>query len=147
MNSYRVLGYLGITPMLFILAAIIWQRLWPADTQLADQAVTDWLLHAFLMYSGLILAFMGGTLWAPNAQPKPAKWEPWLAVLPTFMALIAVLLDSLLSLAILTTGYTAILAIEMGRPRWGEYASWYQNLRFTLSLWVVMAHLAMGFIV
>ncbi|SHI01926.1 DUF3429 domain-containing protein [Ferrimonas marina] len=124
------LGIAGLTPFWFLPAAVF-AGLLPADQ----------VSLPFLIYSGLILSFLGGVHWAQGVINGHNPGQTYVAMLPTIWAWLSLLLLpyhwALISLGF---GLVAVLLYDLKtlEPPQGYWA-----LRFTLTGVALIGHLAM----
>jgi len=127
----RWLGLAGVLP--FAATAINLHTAWPLFNGFA--------LQIFIVYSAVILSFLGGIRWGLAVNAQAARSADFvLAVLPSLVATGAVLLPrpgwQILALA---AGFAAIGTLDFIRPAAGMKA-WLRSLRWQLSLLVLITH-------
>lgn len=125
------LGYLGVLP--FLLTSINLHISWPLFNGFA--------LQVFIIYSAVILSFLGGIRWGlALLQPPPNNTAMLLSVLPSIAALSCLLLAQpfwqIVSLAI---AFTAMVILDwLYRP--SGMPNWMLSLRIQLTILVVSCH-------
>lgn len=129
-----VLGWAGVVPM----AALAVLSVLPAPA---------WLTELLVGYALLILAFMGGTLWAGALERPADDPAPLLASNALLLAGLPVLL---LSPAVACSWLAVLFALHaLAEWRWVQrgHGGWYRRLRLMLSASVVTSLLlaAVGF--
>ncbi|MFP8966199.1 DUF3429 domain-containing protein [Pokkaliibacter sp. CJK22405] len=121
------LGYLGLLPFLgSVLATLVG----------VDISMT---LQAFLVYGAVILSFLGGIHWGwmmNKSLPEP-QIRLKLAMAPSLLGWIALLLPPLAGIALLALGFIGWWAYESRLPA----ERWYRDLRKRLSFVVLGCHL------
>ncbi|MDA3932791.1 MAG: DUF3429 domain-containing protein [Gammaproteobacteria bacterium] len=128
----RWLGYAGVLP--FAAGAINLHFSWPLFDGFA--------LQVFIVYSAVVLSFLGGMRWGQASLQSTHPWPAYLlAILPSLIAVSAVLLPrpgwQLLALA---AGFAGIGLLDVVRPAAGT-PMWLQSLRWQLTGLVLLTHL------
>jgi hypothetical protein len=128
-----VLGWAGVVPFAFLsLAAIV-----------GGPPVAANALSALIVYGAVILSFMGGAQWglemARPVTPDKGGRDYALSVLPALAGFAAALLPPRAGLALLSTGFLALLAYDLFRAARGIGPGWYPALRKGLTAAVVTA--------
>lgn len=124
-----LLGYAGLLPPIVAVAV-----------RLIDPLQGGMVLALSLLYSALILSFLGGMWWgAVSARVAGAALSLWLgiAVVPTLVALLAgaVLFRSVVSAsAVVAAGLLGSLLVDMALVRAGHVPVWWMKLRVPLSV-------------
>lgn len=134
MSSLRLpmtLGFAGLLPQLFALAAILWGG-------------PEWRFLALAMayfYAATILAFLGGIWWGfAAAQPRAPQWIYGVAVLPQLLAVFTAWPWAVgkewpgPSLVVLALGLILTLLVDRRLVRLSIAPSWWMVLRVPLSL-------------
>ncbi len=99
-------------------------------------------LRAFVAYSAVILAFLGGVRW--GAALGEAEWRPLLqSVLPSVVACLSLLMPAPDALMVLALVYAAIGVFDVMRRPAPEWPAWFMKLRARLSGAVVVIHVAL----
>ncbi|GAA4896453.1 DUF3429 domain-containing protein [Ferrimonas pelagia] len=124
----KLLSCLGLLPFVgFALASYL--AVLPADT-----ATT-----AFLLYSALILSFLGGVHWSQAVLSKPNVMQAYVAMLPSLIGWCALLLlPESAALWLLCAAYLFILLYDMHTL---DMPDGYLSLRIALTTLVVLCHL------
>ncbi|MGE4070008.1 MAG: DUF3429 domain-containing protein [Lysobacterales bacterium] len=127
------LGGAGLIP--FAIAALL--------AMIADDAELRALaLRAFVAYSAVIVAFLGGVRW--GAALGEVSWRPLtLSVLPSLFACACLLIDPLGAVQILGLLYAALGVFDVMRRPAPEWPAWFMKLRARLSGAVVVMHLVL----
>ncbi|MDJ0654930.1 MAG: DUF3429 domain-containing protein [Xanthomonadales bacterium] len=134
-ENARWIGYLGAIPFLvFSLSFVAGGPLFPG-----------FALQGFMVYSGLVLAFLGGIRWgaAMNLQ-KFATREFLLSMVPVLLALCALLVDPRWGVLILGASYLAawlfgLVAEPPAAP------PWYPILRTQLTVPALICHASLAY--
>lgn len=120
----RILGVAGLIPFC-VGGSVGWLDLGlPIQLGLIDICIT---------YAALILSFLGGVRWGANMTDN----DPFLfslSVIPTLLALAALLFPAPLACLILFALFVALGVIDIHDSRHGVIAPWYAPLRLWLSL-------------
>ncbi|WP_181918423.1 MULTISPECIES: DUF3429 domain-containing protein [unclassified Wenzhouxiangella] len=123
-QTARILGWAGVLPF-------------AAWTLVAWTGAPDWLLELLVGYGVLILAFMGGTLWA-TALDKPQEPEAPL------IASILIVLAGLPAFVLPTISAALLLAVLFALHWTAEYLwlrhiqpGWYRRMRMGISATVI----------
>jgi hypothetical protein len=127
----QILGYLGWTPLpaLALLAWISPER-------------TGQLLRVALLYSAVILSFLGGIQWGlamRSASPRIRLRRLVASMVPSLWAVAALLLPVMATLTVLITGFALFLAYESLERRDQVYPDWYLPLRIRLTVLLIVA--------
>lgn len=129
-RGVRLLGVSGLLPFAGSLALA-----------LADPVYHALAVSIFIGYGAVILSFIGGTRWGCGLarSMRPARFVE--AVLPSLLALVALLLIHVPgpALLVLASGFLAWLAIDLLDPQWPRP---YRSMRLWLSLAVLALHAA-----
>lgn len=130
-TTARWLGYAGVLP--FALCAINLLTGWPLFDGFA--------LQVFVVYSAVILSFLGGIRWGlAIQQPAPATSQMVLSVLPSLAGLGCLLLSTpLMQIVALTVAYTTQGLLDWQAPP-VNMPDWMIRLRFRLSTLVLICH-------
>ena len=129
-SSARWLGFAGVFP--FAITAVNLHSGWPLFDGFA--------LQVFIVYSAVILSFLGGVRWglAARIEESPAS-EYVIAIAPSLIAVAAVLLPrpgwQVLALA---AGFAATGLLDYLRP--AGMPTWLHSLRWQLTLLVISMH-------
>jgi len=128
----RWIGFAGVLP--FAASAINLHTGWPLFDGFA--------LQIFIVYSAVILSFLGGIRWGLGARHAAATAGDYvLAVMPSLIAVMAVLLPRpVWQVLVLAAGFAAIGALDHWRPAVGM-PEWLRALRWQLSTLVLLTHL------
>lgn len=101
-------------------------------------------LHAFVAYSAVILAFLGGVRW--GAALGDANWRPLaLSVLPSLVAFGCLLIDVHNAIKLLGLLYAVVGLFDVLRRPAPEWPAWFMKLRARLSGAVVVIHVVLVF--
>ena len=125
-----VLGYAGLIPFLA----------GPAWLSISPQTAPPWLDHLWLLYAGLIAAFMAGTFWGMAllvAEGPNGKIGMALSGLLMLLAWGALALSFRHSLFALAGVFVLLVLAEIWRERTIDPLSGYFTLRATLTLGVL----------
>lgn len=124
------LGGLGLIP--FAVAALV--------TMIADDSELRLLaLRAFVAYSAVILAFLGGVRW--GAALGEAGWRALsLSVVPSLIAFGCLLIEPDVALKLLALTYAVVGVFDVLRRPAPEWPAWFMKLRGRLSGAVVVIH-------
>lgn len=123
------LGYGGVLPFAGLALALS-----------LDLPATERLLTAFLLYSALILSFLGGIRWGAAAAESAGLGPYLVSVMPSIWAFgCLALTDPALSLWGLLAGFVVIGAVDVARPA-AALAAWMPALRLRLTLAVAACH-------
>lgn len=124
------LGGLGLIP--FGAAALV--------TMIADDSQLRLLaLRAFVAYSAVILAFLGGVRW--GAALGEAGWRALsLSVVPSLIAFGCLLIEPDVALKLLALTYAVVGVFDVLRRPAPEWPAWFMKLRGRLSGAVVVIH-------
>lgn len=129
------LGGAGLLP--FALTALL--AMIAQDAELRRMA-----LGAFVAYSAVILAFLGGVRW--GAALGDANWRPLaLSVVPCLVAFACLLIESEDAIKVLGLLYGVVGLFDVLRRPAPEWPAWFMKLRARLSGAVVVIHVVLLF--
>lgn len=94
----------------------------------------------FVYYGAVILSFLGGVRWGA-ALSRPHWKSLGMAVAPSLLAVMALLLDRELALKILTGGFLLVGIFDGLRRTETTWPGWFKQLRSRLTVAVVTLHL------
>ncbi len=101
-------------------------------------------LRAFVAYSAVILAFLGGVRW--GAAIGEARWRPLvLSVLPSLVAFACLLIGHEDAIKVLGLMYAVVGVFDVLRRPAPEWPAWFMKLRARLSGAVVVIHVVLLF--
>lgn len=138
-SRMRAWGYAGALPFV-ALAVAAWI---PAPEH------ARWMPAAFVAWSAVILAFLGATWWglvlagARTVAPPRAGAVIVVSVLPSAVAVLALLLPLAAALAVLAGAHLLFRWLERLPSHRAFYPPWYERLRARLTWLVVVTHVAM----
>lgn len=141
-SSAAWLGGLGAVPFIALAGAM----------PLLDGAIRPGVAYVLLAYGATILSFLGGIHWglaiSPTGGPDTTRLTARLilAVTPSLVAWVALLVAGNTGLLLLAIAVAAMLAIDLRATRLGDAPPWYPKLRIPLSC-VVVASLLLGALV
>ena len=127
----QILGYLGWTPLpaLLLLAWISPER-------------TGQLFRVALLYSAVILSFLGGIQWGlamVSRNPRIRLRRLVVSMVPSLWAVAALLLPIMATLTVLVPGFALFLAYESLERGDQVYPGWYLPLRIRLTVLLIVA--------
>lgn len=123
-QTARILGWAGVLPF----------ALW---TVVAWTGAPDWLMELLVGYGVLILAFMGGTLWAAALDNPQEPEAPLIAsIVFVLAALPAFLLPAISAALLLAVLFALHWTAEYLWVR-GAQPGWYRRMRMGISASVV----------
>lgn len=123
-QTARILGWLGVVPFA-ALALVAWT------------GAPGWLLDLLVGYGVLILAFMGGTLWAAALDRPEEPEAPLIASIILVLAGLPALLLPLVSAALLLAVLFGLHALAETLWARDAQAGWYKRMRFGISASVI----------
>ncbi len=126
----RWLGFAGVLP--FAITAVNLHSGWPLFDGFA--------LQVFIVYSAVILSFLGGIRWGLAARTEQAPASEYvIAIAPSLVAVTAVLLPRPhWQVLVLAAGFAAVGLVDHLRP--AGMPTWLHDLRWQLTLLVVSMH-------
>lgn len=98
--------------------------------------------RAFVLYSGIILSFLGGIRWGA-ALPSPSFRLLALAVGPSLLAFGSLLLPLAPAIVILAVSFAVVGLVDSTRGTHALWPQWFKTLRLRLSVAVVFLHAVM----
>ncbi len=141
-RSAQLLGFGGVIP--FVGTGVVFWTMWPDD-------MGQTALQAQLVYSAIILSFLGGIRWGTAMQrlghfkrraPEGLAKELALSVVPAVVAWIALFGPAPAALTVFLLFFIAQAVSDLRAVRSGEAPDWYQPLRLQLTFFVCAALLA-----
>lgn len=125
-----VLGIFGLLP--FMASAM--------TLQVGAEEFHDLAYKALVGYSVAILSFMGGIHWGlAMGSPDQSQWLRYGAsVAPALLAWAALLSPPAVQLPALAAGFSLLLAFDLSTVRRGTTPAWYRQLRWPLTVIVVI---------
>ena len=104
------------------------------------------LLEFSVLYSALILSFMGGCLFGFESLTdiKPNKYRLWASIIPALWSLIALLIPSF-SASILAIGFLIVYEFDRKSHSAGMTPKWWLSLRLPLTTTVILSLVVIGF--
>jgi hypothetical protein len=129
------LGGCGLIP--FVAAALL--------AMIAEDAhIRAFALQAFVAYSAVIMAFLGGVRW--GAALGEAGWRPLaLSVLPSLVAFGCLLIGLQEAIKVLGLLFAVVGLFDVLRRPAPEWPAWFMKLRARLSGAVVVIHVVLLF--
>ena len=124
------LGGLGVLPFLMALLLAFFGKT-PEQRELGARA--------FVLYSGIILSFLGGIRWGA-ALPSPSFRLLALAVGPSLLAFGSLLLPLAPAVVILALSFAVVGLVDSTRGAHALWPLWFKTLRLRLSVAVVFLH-------
>lgn len=107
-----------------------------------DMDIRSLALRAFVAYSAVILAFLGGVRW--GAALGEVSWRPLLvSVMPSLLAYGCLLIDPIDAVKVLGLFYAVVGIFDVMRRPAPEWPAWFMKLRARLSGAVVVMHLVL----
>lgn len=107
-----------------------------------DGELRSLALRAFVAYSAVILAFLGGVRW--GAALGDANWRPLaLSVLPSLVAFGCLLIEAQDAIKVLGLVYAVVGLFDVLRRPAPEWPAWFMKLRARLSGAVVVVHVVL----
>lgn len=111
---------------------------------LASLQIVDWYYAArsFVLYSGIILSFLGGIHWYDAISGNPSPHQIYLAMVPSVVAWVCIaFLPQLLAMGMLSVGFLLVMIYDkqvLTLPK--QHVIWYTKLRMTLTTVAVLTH-------
>ena len=135
----KVISVLGLTP--FILGVVATFRL-----SVFEPHLNKVIIDLAISYGALILSFLGGCLFGFECLKKsgPSNLRPWIAILPTLWALIALQISNF-SASILAVGFLLVYEFDRKAYSVGIVPTWWLSLRLPLTFSVILALSVIGF--
>lgn len=106
----------------------------------------NFFIELALLYSALILSFLGGCLFGFEtlSEPFPRKSRLWLAILPTIWALLALQIPYFKASA-MAIGFMIVFEFDRRASRNKITPEWWLNLRLPLTICVIISLAIIGF--
>lgn len=127
----RFYGLAGLLPFLAGLGLTLFGQ---------NEAQQSLGLLLFVAYGATILAFLGGIRWGA-ALSLPNFHNLGMAVAPSLLAFLALLLDPAMAVNVLGTGFVVVGIFDRLRRLDDTWPAWFRALRTQLTLAVVSLHL------
>ncbi|MBX2881999.1 MAG: DUF3429 domain-containing protein [Granulosicoccus sp.] len=125
-TPYLSLGLAGLIPFILCLAGLI----------VGEGVLVAWAKIAIVGYGAIILSFLGGIQWGLLLKEKSRKkqWSILLAgTLPALIGWCALLVNTLLGLAVLMIGFGLQYYLDLATVDSGIAPKWYTRLRLLLT--------------
>ena len=128
-KNATILGYTGLIPFVILSLA-----LWFSSPGMVEQ-----INQALLMYSAIILTFMGAVHWgvAMSTSEKPDNWQINVSVVPALIAWFASFAPVSINYTILYLTFASLCLIDSVSSKKGSVPDWYPKLRIPLTAVVV----------
>jgi hypothetical protein len=127
----QVLGLAGVPPFVLLAGAVLW----------AGSADAEWLAGIFVVWSALVLTFIGAIRWgAVLSASDPQGVELGLGIVPSMIAALALTIPIEGGLLLLLVAYPIWLWLDLVRPPAGS-PDWFLSLRKLLTVMVFVCHL------
>ena len=138
-KTIKIISILGLSPLFIGFIATF-------KLPMINPDLNKFLINCSLLYSGLILSFLGGCLFGFESIGKknPSKLGLWLAVTPSIWALIALQTPNF-SASILAVGFLVVFEFDRKAHRDGNTPNWWISLRLPLTATVVFTLSIIGF--
>jgi hypothetical protein len=121
------LGVAGLVPFIACTLQIV--AGWPLEPRMTGPA-----LYALTIFSGAILAFMGGVQWGLAVARPEAGWRAYgISVLPVLAACAGLWIGARMGLLTFAAGFVALLFYDLWTVSRGEAPGWYGRLRIGLT--------------
>ena len=135
----KIISILGLLP--FIFGAIASLQL-----SLIEDTLNKFFLNFSILYSALILSFLGGCLFGFECLSKsvPNKKRVWIAILPTLWAILALQITNF-SASILAIGFLLVYEVDRKAYAAGTVPYWWLSLRLPLTAIVILSLSIIGF--
>jgi hypothetical protein len=134
MKAWKILGYLGLLP--FIISLYL-------SAEMIFLGIST--KQIFIAYSAVILSFIAGTLWRRDSQIYLDK-QNIISNLFSLLAFASLLLDHKIALIILAVTFMLLFFYEKSLGKKNKLLSDYMNMRFWLTLIVVLLHITAYFL-
>ena len=137
-KAVKVISTLGLLPFFFGVVGSL-------ELDFFSLELNKLLVSISLLYSGLILSFLGGCLFSFEVlAPNPKKTNLWLAILPTLWALVAVQVPTF-SGSLLAIGFLIVLEIDRRAFQARKTPNWWMTLRLPITSVVIFSLVVIGF--
>lgn len=134
MKAWKILGYLGLLP--FIVSLYL-------STEIVFLGVST--KQVFIAYSAVILSFIAGSIWRRDSQIYFDK-QNVISNLFSLLAFASLLFNHKLALIILAVSFMLLFLYEKSLGKQNKLLSDYINMRFWLTLIVVLLHITAYFL-
>jgi len=138
-KSVKLISSLGLIP--FFLGVIGTIRL-----NIFDNSTNMFFVEISILYSGLILSFLGGCLFGFEtlSNPIPKKATLWIAIVPTIWALLALQIPNFKASA-MAIGFLILFEFDRRASRTETTPRWWIKLRLPLTCCVIVSLAIIGF--
>ena len=100
---------------------------------------SGWPVQVFKIWSALVLTFIGALRWGFALSGAGHRHDYLLGILPSAVAVVALLLSAPAALLLLGTGFVVLLSLDWWAPPPGM-PDWFRRLRVQLTVGVVLLH-------
>ena len=138
-ETVKIISFLGLVP--FVMGALGTFKL-----DIFSLVTNAFFVDTALLYSALILSFLGGCLFGFEtlSEPFPKKARLWIAVLPSIWALIALQIPNFEASAMII-GFMVVFECDRRAHRHKTTPEWWIGLRLPLTICVIVALAIIGF--
>lgn len=135
----KIISYCGIIP--FLLGVIGTFKF-----SLFHPYLNTFLVETSILYSALILSFLGGCLFGFECLNRsgPNIFRSWIAILPSLWALIGLQIEDF-SATILIVGFLLVYEVDRRAHVSQIVPDWWLSLRFPLTVTVIISLSIIGF--
>ena len=127
---------LGLIPMLLGVASTF-------DIGIGESFKEE-LIRIAIIYSGFILSFISGCVFYVSSLERERVLLLWFSVIPVLLALLSIVIPFMQGF-LLAIGFLMVLEIERKLHKLRSLPEWWLNLRFPMTLVVIILLIFLGF--
>ena len=135
-KSVVLASLLGLIPMLLGVVSTF-------NIGIGESFKEDFIRIA-LIYSGFILSFISGCVFYVSSLERERILLLWFSVVPVLLALLSIIIPFMQSF-VLALGFLVVLEIERKLHKLRSLPEWWLNLRFPMTLVVIILLIFLGF--
>ena len=138
-KEIKIISFLGLFP--FFVGVIATFKL-----SIIDSSLNLFLMEFSILYSALILSFMGGCLFGFESitEVKINNLRLWASITPALWSLVALLIPSF-SASMLAIGFLLVYEFDRKSYLAGMTPEWWLSLRLPLTTMVILSLAVIGF--
>ena len=138
-KEIKIISFLGLFP--FFVGVIATFKL-----SIIDSSLNLFLMEFSILYSALILSFMGGCLFGFESitEVKINNLRLWASITPALWSLVALLIPSF-SASMLAIGFLLVYEFDRKSYLAGMTPEWWLSLRLPLTTMVILSLVVIGF--
>jgi len=135
-KSVVLASLLGLVPMLLGVASTFNIGI--------GESFKEGFIRIAIIYTGFILSFMSGCVFYVSSLERERILLLWFSVVPVLLALLSIIIPFMQTF-VLALGFLVVLEIERKLHKLRSLPEWWLNLRFPMTLVVIILLIFLGF--